>query len=408
MNNKIMLILTLVCSILAAKCTALSDSQPPDTDDFIPIKTITPTLAWSHTITDGQINSALIEGRLAYLDIWMDGAPMRIEAYDLHTKQIRWVTFATTDAYLLSGDGKLFLLNQDKGALSAISLKDSKAVWHIPLPERGYEYELAFGDNLLFFGVGGKIYAISAADGRITWQQSLPSSFRINQAWLGKSNVYREYDALSHHDGMLYIRSCGPVQDQVIECQLLALDAFDGQERWRFMFSIPAPEESPPWLAASQPVFEDERLFFGDWTGQIYLMHKDTGEVIWQDSAEFPIARPLLRGKRVYLPARDSLLCLNSETGERLWSTPLSGLRIASPIRAMEDIILFIVDHWRGRQTELVLINARTGELTGGMEIPRVEECMGCVTALEVESDRLYMMQQQTIVAINLLTLPER
>ncbi len=86
-------------------------------------------------------------------------------------------------------------------------------------------------------------------------------------------------------------------------------------------------------MVASLPAFEDGHLFFGDWIGRIYLMDKDTGEIIWQGQSEFPIARPLLQDKRVYLPTRNSLLCLSSETGEQLWSMSTLGIanRVANP-----------------------------------------------------------------------------
>lgn len=400
MKKKMAPILILAYLMLSTQCIYLSDSRLSET--------IAPALAWSHTITEGQISSAIIDDGLAYYDIRLGGTPIRIEAYDLRAQQVQWAISKTTDTYLLSGDGKLFLLNESENILTAISKEDGTTVWHIPLPAQGYEYEMTFGDGLLFFGVGDLIYAIDATDGRILWQRPLPSSFRINQAWLGNSSVYRDYDALSYYDTLLYVRLWGDVQDQTMECMILAIDAFDGQERWRLTFDIPVPKESPPPMVASRPAFEGRSLFFGDWMGRIYLMDKDTGEIIWQDQSEFPIARPLLQDKRVYLPTRSSLLCLNSETGERLWSMSLSELRNRSPIRAVGDVIFFVADYWGERRTGLIVVNARTGELIDKLEIPLVDKCIGCVTALEVETGRLYMTQQQTIIAIDLLPLPEQ
>ena len=394
MKDRITLILALVCLALATGCMRLSDRHPAET--------IVPALVWSYTIEDGQISSAYIEEKLAYLVIRMDGMPARVEAFDLADQQVRWVAFETTNVPLLLGDGKLFLLDRDEGVLSAISAEDGVAIWRIPLPARGYEYEIAFGDGLLFFGVGDSIYAIDATDGHVLWQRAMPLSFRINQAWLGTSAVYRDYDALSYHDGVLYVRLWEAIEDRAREGLLLTMDALDGRERWRFAFDVPAPQESPPCMVASRPAFEDGYLFFGDWMGRIYLMDEDTGKVIWQGQSEFPIARPLLQDKRVYLPTRSNLSCLNSETGEQLWSMSLSGLRIGSPIRAMGDAVIFIADYWGERRTDLIVVNARTGELINKLEIPLVEECGGCVTALAVEYGRLYVTWIRTIVAIDL------
>ncbi len=238
MKKKMALILILTCPMLSMQCAYFSDTRLSET--------ITAVLAWDHMITDGQISSALIDGGVAYLSIRVDGTPIRIEAYDLQDQQVQWAISRTTDTYLLSGDGKLFLLDENESILTAIFKEDGTTVWHIPLPARGYEYEMTFGDGLLFFGVGDIIYAIDAINGYILWQHLLPSGFRINQAWLGNSNVYRDYDALSYYDGMLYVRLWGNIQDQAMECMILAIDALDGEEIWRLTFDTPAPAESPP------------------------------------------------------------------------------------------------------------------------------------------------------------------
>jgi len=394
MKDRITLIFALVYLALATGCALLSDHHSAEA--------IVPALVWSYIIEDGRINSAYIEEGLAYLEIRVDGMSARVEAFDLADQQVQWVASEATNVPLLVGDGKLFLLNRDKGILSAISAEGGVAIWRIPLPAQGYEYELTFGDSILFFGVGDSIYAIDAADGRVLWQRATPLGFRINQAWLGTSTVYRDYDALSYHDGMLYIRLWEATRDRAREGLLLAMNALDGQEKWRLAFDVPAPQESPPWIVASRPTFDGRHLFFGDWIGRIYLMDKDTGEVVWQGQSEFLIAQPLLQDKRVYLPTRDSLLCLNSETGERLWSMPLPGLRIGSPIRATEDAVLFIADYWGERRTELMVVDVRTGELMDRLQISVVDECRGCVTSFEVDSGMVYATWGQTILAIDL------
>jgi outer membrane protein assembly factor BamB len=393
----------LTCLVLMV-FICLSNNSVPNAGKGTLVEMIAPTLAWSQILAKERIGSALVEDGFAYFTIWADenSTTVGVKAYNLQSQLISWTTSETTDNYLLSGNGKLFLLDQGMGILSAISKEDGATAWHTPLPTQGYEYEMTFGSDLLFLGARGVIYAIDTTDGRIVWQHTLPLGFGVNSAWLGNSNVYRDYDALSYYDGLLYIRLWKvAIDSQTIECLLLAVNAIDGQEMWHFAFDIPAPKESHPQMIASQPAFEEELLFFSDWMGRIYLMDKNTGEIIWQSITEFPVVRPLLRDKHVYFPSRDSLLCLDFEMGERVWVTPLSGLRIVSPIRAVEDKVMFIVDHWREEQTELILIDSKNGELTGKLDIP-LEDCRGCVTAFEVESDRVYITQQRTIVAIDL------
>jgi outer membrane protein assembly factor BamB len=383
------------------------DYPSSEIDNSVSEETVAPTVAWSHTLTNGKIGSALIENGIAYFDIRTDETLTQIESYDLHNRQTRWVISEATDAPLLLGDEKIFLLNGDEG-ITAISVADGKIIWRVPLPKQGYdEYQMSFGNGLLYFSVRSIIYAMDANSGHILWQRSLPPDFRINQAWMGNTDVYREYDALSYYDRLLYVRLSGAAQNQTQKCLLLAIDALDGQEQWRFPFSIPTTKESPPFMVASRPTLEEGLLFFSDWTGRVYLMDKDTGKLIWQDAVEFPIARPLLRNGHIYIPTRNSLLSLSAETGEVIWSTSPLESSVTSPIRAMEDIILVLTNPLGERQTELTLINAMTGELIDKFEIPVAEECKGCIRALEVESGRLYMIQRQTIIAIDILPSPD-
>jgi outer membrane protein assembly factor BamB len=316
MKKKLTLFVIVVCSILITKCTYGSNGYHSDNNNPTETETV-PAVTWSYTLTDGRIGSTIIDDKSAYFDAWTeDGRQQtRIEAYDLEARQIRWAISETTDTYILLGDGKLFLLDRDQGILSAISAKDGEMVWNTSVPAQAYEYEMTFGGGLLFLGVQDVIYAVDTAAGHTLWKHSLPSNFKINQAWLGNTNVYRDYDALSYYDGLLYARLQGSTHDEITEALFLAMDAADGHEKWRLPFDVPATVESPLPMVASQPVFEGEFLFFGDWTGRIYLLNKDTGEVIWEDLAEFPVVRPLLKGERVYMATSRNLLSFDTETG---------------------------------------------------------------------------------------------
>lgn len=407
-KKTIMFFVVLLCSMSMMSCAHFTESHLSENEKGILAETAAPTLAWSHALTNERIGSALIENGFAYFATWSDATSTttEIKAYDLQAKSVRWATSETTDTHLLSGNGKLFLLDENRSVLSALAEEDGAIIWHISLPAQAHE--MAFGDDLLFLSIGEVVFAVDATDGQVAWQRPLPSGFGVNSAWLGNSNVYRDYDALSYYDDVLYVRLWHTaIGSQTIECLFLAMNAVNGLEIWRFAFDMPAPEESPPKMIASQPAFGGDYLFFSDWTGRTYLMEKDAGEIIWQGVSEFPVVRPVLRNKCVYLPTRDNLLCLDSATGERVWAASLSEVRIASPIRVVEDKVMFIVDHWREERTELVQINSETGELVSRLEIPLAKDCRSCITAFEVESDRLYIIQQRTLIAVDLLPWPE-
>lgn len=398
--SKTTLFFTLLCLLFIVGCTVIVDS-PNSTDTLVKTESPLPTVAWTYSMTGGQLGSTCMGDGVAYFDM-RDDATQSIQAYDLQTRQLQWSTPLSTDVPLLLGSEELFLLNRNQGTLSAISRKDGSTIWQVSLPTQGYEYEMVFGDGVLFFGVGDVLSAIDAAGGQILWQRSLPSSYRINSAWLGQTYAYREYGALSYYNGGLFIRLWGSTEEQQKKCLLLAVDALDGQEKWRTEFEIPILEESPPPMVASQPAFESQSVFFIDWEGRAYLIEASTGKMIWEVDAEFPVARPLRQSEKTYVPIKNGLLCLDSNSGEELWSITFPKSHIVSPIRAFENAVAFITRHLSESETELFLIDNTTGDLISRSKMPAVEGCMDCVNALEIDSGKLYVVQSNTLVAVDL------
>jgi outer membrane protein assembly factor BamB len=404
-------ILIAACLVMAAGCGRSPDGHRPETSAAPPVEAISPTVAWSQTIRDGQIASAVIEDGVAYYHFkneW-ESIPDRIKAYDLETWQTKWTIITTTHTHLLLGNDKLFLLDRDESVLSAISVEDGATVWRVPLPakERPYRYELAFGSGLLFYSVRDLLYALDADDGRVMWRNVATSGFYINQAWGGASRTHQEYDALSYVDGVLYARLWGPTGGEDMESLILAMNASNGQEKWRFAFTIPSPAESGPKMAASRPAFEGNVLFFGDWGGRAHLLDKETGEIVWQkDIAMLPVVRPLLQDDRAYYATHPSLSCLSAGSGKELWSTSLSRVWIRSPIRVQAGVVMFVAEYFQEEQVKLVLLDNQTGDLVATVDMPMTGRCPRCVMAMEIEQNKLYVVREQSIVAIDLVLPP--
>jgi outer membrane protein assembly factor BamB len=349
-------------------------------------------------VTDGRIDAGLIEGDVAYYVMNSFDVDSQIEAYNLQARQSKWTIPATTHAPLLSGDGKLFLWDSDQGVLSAVSTADGTTAWHTGFPVEQHICEMVFGDGTLFLGIGTLVYAIDADDGHVLWEYSMPPGFGVSKA----IRAVRDTDALSYSDGTLYVRLGGPSKDDQRECLILAVDVSAPKERWRFPFTIPLPMESGPDMIASRPTFEKGSLLFYTWADRLYLVDQDSGEVIWQKS-KLSLIQSLLHHDRVYLLAYDNLSCLDAASGKELWSTSLSEMISTSSVDALEDLLVLVAEYREEEQARLVLLDGKTGELVAQVDMPAIEYCSLCISAMRAERNKVYVMRQHSIAAIDLL-----
>lgn len=93
---------------------------------------------------------------------------------------------------------------------------------------------------------------------------------------------------------------------------VLALDAADGRELWRFEMGHSA------W---SQPSYSDGLLFVGSVDRSVYALDATTGELRWQRTLTGGIpGTPLAQDDRVYVGSFDNTLhALSAATGEDIW-----------------------------------------------------------------------------------------
>lgn len=187
--------------------------------------------------------------------------------------------------------------------------------------------------------------------------------------------------------------------------QLVALNATEGEERWRF-----APEGSDRKLGPvyASPVVVDGLVYVGTYTGHIFALEAGTGALRWQfPSAEKPpgaafVASPVLSGGRlyaadtsgnlfvcdaatgtpcvphpfkaddgiwgglaldpsqriVYVPSLDRhLYAVDLDTGEKRWSFKVDGALVGQP--AIAGGIVFV----GGLDRVLYAVDAGTGGL---------------------------------------------
>lgn len=147
------------------------------------------------------------------------------------------------------------------------------------------------------------LWALSARDGGIVWNQKLPGAIS------GRPTVVPE-------SGMVYV-GCD-------DGEMYAFDAATGKQRWVYKTHGPI---------ASVPVYADDVLYFTTGENRIYALDARTGNWRWQYDREAPetftirgYPAPLVINRRVYVGFSDGYLaCLSAGTGDVLWARSLAG-----------------------------------------------------------------------------------
>lgn len=202
-------------------------------------------------------------------------------------------------------------------------------------------------DTVYAGGWDGRLYAVDRATMKQRWV------FSTRGAVIGKpdvdskavyfgstdENVY----ALDRASGRLLwkLKTGGPIQGHTTvaggvvyvpsgDHKLYAIDATTGRTRWSYEMKM---------HAQAKPAVAGNTVFVGAWDGVFYALNAETGEPRWTyrvaDSIFFSpaVSSPLVVDGKVItsqaVAPRDStgphVLCLNAETGEKLW-----GYRMAS------------------------------------------------------------------------------
>jgi outer membrane protein assembly factor BamB len=92
---------------------------------------------------------------------------------------------------------------------------------------------------------------------------------------------------------------------------VVALRERDGKERWRFSLG---PSETSPLIA-------EERVYVGDWRGNVYALDQDTGKVVWHEKVGGAVKGAIAYSSgRIFFGSYDHhVYSLNAKTGKQVW-----------------------------------------------------------------------------------------
>jgi len=156
-------------------------------------------------------------------------------------------------------------------------------------------------DLFLYIGSNrGTFYSLSGKNGNILWKTKLGSTSSRPVVHLGR--IYVGTD-----DG-----------------EIVCLDTFDGEERWRYTSRGPVLQS---------PVLADEVVFFSNEADQVYALDLETGKFLWQYRAETPEEFTIRGHAGVAVDdglvltgfANGTMVALRTTTGSVAWMTSLKG-----------------------------------------------------------------------------------
>ena len=399
--KNISLILSLF--ILAA-CDLAKPAEPPKNTPA-PLQDEKPDHLTSFSYQRGYVaKQAQVVGGVAYIDAAAAGdspSASRIWALDITTGQLVWSIEQNLLLPSTHDQNRIFALTQD--GIAAYSMIGGVQEWitEVPLDEYPVGELLASEDGLVFYAdstsvpSSTSVYGLNAQTGLILWSQVLDSGL---DPFASGSLPESGYRAIGYSEGILYLR----MNVDYYHWKYVAIEAKSGTRLWEFTFESAIPQEGIVTGVASEPVFAQERLFFGTHDNHFYALNAKTGQVLWDRDEAF--LHPFSANELLY--AMDAwgkrLNAFDAQSGELIWTKPVldeSELGRFSGIVLDEQIILYIAPvNFDDPIVRITASNARTGQETYAIQTSIPEECSGNALALSVYSGNLYGITARCVI----------
>lgn len=306
------------------------------------------------------------------------------------TLSLLW-NFSTQGAIVSSpslSDGQVYFGSQDTFVYS-LNARTGQRIWKFQTNDR-IKSSPAVSDGKVFIGPDdGYIYCLDANDGHLIWSTyaggSIPVTFAasvvlrsspiIDDSRLYVGSLDTNLYCLDSENGEIiwkyqtngYITSTPAVADGSLYAlsqepdsgALYKLDKNTGKLEWRK--EIPYNEVF--WggtdLHAS-PTVAGDTIFTSSNIKEYFAINTVTGEVKWtyrnDNAGEFILCSPIYNDGRVFLVDHFSIVCVDSETGDTIWSTYLGYELYVSP--TYSDNKLYVVTD----QRSVHVLNATNGE----------------------------------------------
>ncbi len=277
----------------------------------------------SPTVADGRVYFGTNNGKLYCLDI-ADGR--EIWQFQAGAEIISSPVVEAGTVYFSSADDKLYALRAETG----------EKLWHY---SRGYVKKVVrrvfaspalSGNNIYCSFTDGYIAAIEKSSGREIWKKKVVNSA---EGWVGEdAGVVRFTPAADN--GLIYLIDGNRF--------LVAMDAENGEERWRFNV-----------IKASEFAVGKESIFVAGYDGSVLAIKKGSGEAIWRRkvSQGIPVSAVIADKYLIVASNYKNETFLSTSTGsyvdmfttgkgEKIWSENIDSTTSTSVVTAYNHLFL--------------------------------------------------------------------
>ncbi|MBW7477638.1 PQQ-binding-like beta-propeller repeat protein [Paenibacillus oenotherae] len=208
----------------------------------------------------------------------------------------------------------------DDGKLYAVSAQDGKELWSFDAGGMiRSSPKLTELGTVVFQNHGGIVYALDAKSGAVAWEYS---GHKVQGE--AQMDEWDYYDASASVDGdRIYIGSANGM--------MAALQSSTGALLWQFKAGAPIKATA---------AHDEERVYVGDWNGKLYALDNKTGKLSWEYQTKPNLhhkaiqSTPWVEDGTVYLGGRNfSFYALHAAEGTVLWERHEPAW-VASPVYA--------------------------------------------------------------------------
>jgi outer membrane protein assembly factor BamB len=221
------------------------------------------------------------------------------------------------------------------GTLYALDARTGELKWKYAAGEALATAPIIAGDRVLVASQSDTLFAVKRDSGELAWlyRRDPPTGFTIHRA---SAPAVREGSAwVGFSDGTL-----------------VALELSDGSVKWERRL---APESGQFADVDTAPVLDEEgRLYAASYSGGLYALEAETGEVLWSTAAQ-GITSLLVRKGVVIATGDDRLDAYLGETGRLLWSRNLEDRAGHAPVLVKGMLLV-------PAQRSLLFVDPTTGQ----------------------------------------------
>ncbi|MBU4491975.1 MAG: PQQ-binding-like beta-propeller repeat protein [Euryarchaeota archaeon] len=216
----------------------------------------------------------------------------RFYAIDTKDGTIKWIYKNSTDGYISSAAviNNLAYEGSKSGSFYAFDVRIGEPLWET-LTGKPIESSPAAGDGIIVFGTnGGVVIALDAANGKEKWRYDTGVSALKSSPAIADGLV-----VIGSNDGSIY-----------------ALTAIRGTLKWKY---------STGSNVESSPSIKDGTIFVGSKDSNLYSIDLNTGMLKWKFAASgFVESSPAISNDIVYFGSKNNFIyALDANTGRMLW-----------------------------------------------------------------------------------------